>query len=123
MAEIKAPIQGVLDISNVQGNYIEIPMVFKTGSGAAIDLTTYEGIRMEIKEVYEVNAPAFRVLQVGSGLTISGTGNNILTFVLSEEFWNTPIQNWVYDITFEIDNKKFTYIKGQITNVKTASRL
>jgi len=123
MAEIKAPIQGELNVSNVQGNYVEVPMIFKTGSGVPIDLTTFSGIRMEIKEVYEVDAPAFRVLEVGTGLTISGEDFNFLTYVLSEEFWETPIQSWVYDITFEIDGKKFTYIKGQITNIKTASRL
>ena len=122
MANLDKPIQGVINVSNVQGNYIEVPMEF-TADSTPIDLTAFADIRMEIKKSYNVNETAFLAFTVGSGLTISGDDNNILTFVLDEYFWNTQRTNQVYDIVFETtDGKRFTYIKGTIHNVLTASK-
>lgn len=122
MAAIKGPVQGVINVSNVQGNYLEVPMEFNS-SGTPIDLTDFADIRMEIKRSYNVNEPAFLVFTVGNGLTISGNDNNVLTYILDESFWLSQNQKWTYDITFETsDGKRFTYIKGSITNVLTASK-
>lgn len=49
MANLNAPSQGVLNINNIQGNYLEVPLQFKL-NGTPINLTTYLGIRMEIKK-------------------------------------------------------------------------
>lgn len=123
MANLNAPKQGVLNISNVQGNYLEVPMTFSSG-GNPIDLTAFQEIRMEVKKTFNVNETPFLDFTVGSGLTISGTSNNILTFVLDDTFWNTQTTKWVYDITFKnAQGEKYTYIKGTISNVLTASAI
>ena len=122
MANLDAPIQGTINVSNVQGNYLEVPMEF-TADSTPIDLTEFADIRMEIKNSYNVNQTAFLVFTISNGLTISGTNNNILTFVLDEVFWNTQKQYMVYDIVFETpEGRRYTYIKGQISNVLTASK-
>lgn len=123
MANLNAFKQGVLNISSVQGNYLSVPMEFKS-LDTPIDLTDYVEIRMEIKKTFNVNEEAFLVFTVGDGLTISGDDNEILTFVLDEYFWNSQTTRWVYDITFEnADGEKYTFIKGTITNTLTASKI
>jgi hypothetical protein len=124
MAEITAPVQGILNINNVQGNYVLVPLVFKTKvDDLPIDLVaTYTTIRLEIKHSYNVNIEPFIVYDLENGLTISGADNNILSFELDETFWTSQIKNWVYDITFEdVAGKAFTLIKGKINNILTAS--
>jgi hypothetical protein len=124
MANLNAFKQGVLNISSVQGNYLEVPLVFKDGAGDPIDLTAYTEIKMEIKKTYNVNEDAFLVFTVGDGLTISGDDNEILTFVLDEYFWESQTTRWVYDIVFEnAQGEFFTFIKGTITNTLTASKI
>jgi hypothetical protein len=123
MAKLNGPIQGVLNISNVQGNYLEVPMQFKSGT-TPIDLTQFVEIRMEIKKTFNVNETAFLDYTVGNGLEISGDDNEVLTFILNEDFWNSQESKWVYDITFENEaGEKYTFIKGTITNVLTASKI
>jgi hypothetical protein len=123
MANLNAFKQGVLNIQGVQGNYLSVPMEFKS-LDTPIDLTDYVEIRMEIKKTFNVNEEAFLVFTVGDGLTISGDDNEILTFVLDEYFWNSQTTRWVYDITFEnADGEKYTFIKGTITNTLTASKI
>ena len=123
MASFTPPIQGVLDISNVQGNYFPVQLEFKDGNTDPIDLTQYTSIVMEIKSGYDVTYPAFITFTVGSGLTISGASNEFLSFVLDSTFWNKQFKNLVYDITFTASpTESYTYIKGTITNVLTASK-
>lgn len=123
MANLNAFKQGVLNINGVQGNYLSVPMEFKS-LDTPIDLTDYVEIRMEIKKTFNVNEEAFLVFTVGDGLTISGDDNEILTFVLDEYFWESQTTRWVYDITFEnADGEKYTFIKGTITNTLTASKI
>lgn len=124
MANLNAFKQGVLNISSIQGNYLEVPLVFKDGNGDPIDLTAFVEIRMEIKKTFNVNETPFLVFTVGDGLTISGTGNNTLTFVLDEYFWESQTTRWVYDIVFEnAQGEMYTYLKGTITNTLTASKI
>ena len=123
MANLLGPKQGVLNINSIQGNYLSVPLEFKNGT-TPIDLTQFVAIKMEIKRTYNVNETAFITFTVGNGLTISGADNNVLTFVLDEEFWNSQTTRWVYDITFENNLGEFyTYIKGTITNTLTASKI
>ena len=100
MANLNAFKQGVLNISSIQGNYLSVPLEFKSGT-TPIDLTDFLEIRMEIKQTFNVNEEAFLVFTVGDGLEISGDDNEILTFVLDEYFWESQTTRWVYDITFE----------------------
>lgn len=124
MANLNAFKQGVLNISSVQGNYLEVPMSFKDGNGDPIDLTQFVEIKMEIKKTYNVNETAFLTFTVGDGLTISGDDNEVLTFILDEYFWESQTTRWVYDIVFETAQGEFyTYIKGTITNTLTASKI
>lgn len=124
MANLNAFKQGVLNISNVQANYLSVPLAFKDGDGNPIDLTQFVEIKMEIKKTYNVNETAFLTFTVGDGLTISGDDDEILTFVLDEYFWESQTTRWVYDIVFENAQGEFyTYIKGTITNTLTASKI
>lgn len=122
MADLTPPKQGILNISNVQGNYLLVPLEFKQ-NGDPIDLSsTYKRIRLEIKESFNVNVKPFVVKEIGDGLTVTGSENNFLVFELDEVFWTSQIRNWVYDITFVDQNDKpLTLIKGNITNILTAS--
>ena len=124
MANLNAPKQGVLNITLVQGNYLEVPTTWKNGLGQPIDLTDFDAIRMEVKKTYNVNETPFLTFTVGNGLTISGVNSNILTFVCDDVFWDSQTTKWVYDITFETSlGEKYTYLKGTITVVLTASSL
>jgi|TARA_R110000822_G_scaffold114168_7_gene245625 hypothetical protein len=123
MAYFTPPIQGVLDISNVQGNYFPVLLEFKDGNTNAIDLTQFTEIVMQIKGKYDVNYPALITFTIGSGLVISGTSNEKLSFILDTYFWSSQTKNWVYDITFvKSATESYTFIKGSITNVLTASK-
>jgi len=123
MAEFTPPIQGELNISNVQGNYFPVTLEFKDGDTNPIDLTQYTDIIMEIKKVYSVNFPAFITFTVGAGLTILGVNNERLAFTLDAKFWENQNKHWVYDITFvKSPTESYTYLKGNITNVLTASK-
>jgi len=124
MANLNAPKQGVLNITLVQGNYLEVPTTWKNGLDQPIDLTDFDAIRMEVKKTYNVNETPFLTFTVGNGLTISGVNSNILTFVCDDVFWDSQTTKWVYDITFETaTGEKYTYLKGTITVVLTASSL
>lgn len=124
MANLLGPKQGVLNIQNVQANYLEVPLSFKDGNGDPIDLTQFVEIKMEIKKTYNVNETAFLTFTLGDGLVISGDDNEVLTFVLDEYFWESQTTRWVYDIVFENAQGEFyTYIKGTITNTLTASKI
>jgi hypothetical protein len=124
MANLNAPKQGVLNITLVQGNYLKVPTTWKNGLGQPIDLTTFDAIRMEVKKTYNVNETPFLTFTVGNGLTISGVNSNILKFVCDDVFWNSQTTKWVYDIVFETaTGEKYTYLKGTITVVLTASSL
>jgi hypothetical protein len=122
MAELTPPKQGVLNINNVQGNYVVVPMQFST-DGTPINLVaTYKQIRLEIKTSYNVNIKPFLVLELGDGLEVSGDNNNVLSFVLDDKFWESQTKHWVYDITFvDQTDRAFTLIKGNINNILTAS--
>jgi hypothetical protein len=124
MANLNAPKQGILNITLVQGNYLEVPTTWKNGLDQPIDLTDFDAIRMEVKKTYNVNETPFLTFTVGNGLTISGVNSNILTFVCDDVFWDSQTTKWVYDITFETAlGEKYTYLKGTITVVLTASSL
>jgi hypothetical protein len=124
MANLNSPKQGILNITIIQGNYLEVPTTWKNGQGQPIDLTSFDAIRMEVKKTYNVNETPFLVFTVGNGLTISGADDNILTFVLGDVFWNSQTTKWVYDMTFETaTGEKYTYLKGTITVNLTASSL
>jgi len=124
MANLNGPKQGVLNITLVQGNYLEVPTTWKNGLDQPIDLTDFDAIRMEVKKTYNVNETPFLTFTVGNGLEISGNDNNILTFVCDDVFWTSQTTKWVYDITFETaTGEKYTYLKGTITVVLTASSL
>lgn len=121
MTTLAKPIQGILDIGNIQGNYRKIDLQFDfTDWPDVSSLSDFDDIRMEVKELYSVRSKAFLVFDLTEGLTIVG---NTLTFILDEEFWNKQVKNWVYDITFLLDDKRYTLIKGDITNDLTASKL
>jgi hypothetical protein len=123
MATFTPPIQGILDISNVQGNYFPVLLEFKDGYTNPIDLTQFSEIVMEIKILYSVDQAPFLTFTLGSGLVISGSNNEKLSFTLDTVFWSSQNKRWVYDITFvKSATESYTFIKGSIINVLTASK-
>lgn len=121
MTTLAKPIQGILDIGNIQGNYRKIDLQFDfTDWPEVSSLADFDEIKMEVKEIYSVKYPAFLTLIIGDGLTVVG---NTLTFILDEDFWKKQVSNWIYDITFLLGEKRYTLIRGKITNDLTASKL
>lgn len=124
MGNLSASRQGVLNINCIQGNYLEVPLTFKNGSGDPIDLTEFVNIKMEVKKTFNVNETPFLTFTLGYGLTISGDNNNVLSFIIDEKFWDSQTTRWVYDIVFENAFVEFyTYITGTINVKLTASSL
>lgn len=128
MTTLSRPIQGVINIENIQGNYRRLALKFKTKGtelfpSVPIDLTEYQSITMEIKEVNNVNRKPFLKFTLDDGLTILGNDNNILVFELNQEFWQTQIGDFVFDIVFvNSQNEAFTFVKGTLNNLLTASK-
>lgn len=117
MASLKKDKQGVLSINLIQGDNKIIYLEFKEKVLEVlipIDLTQYSSIQLDIKKTIDVDEPAFISWSVGSGLNISGLLNEILSFEFKQEFYETGIANWYYDIKFVKDSKLSHMIKGTI---------
>ena len=121
MTTLAKPVQGILDIGNIQGNYRKIDLQFDFSDWPDVDsLSDFDEIRMEVKELYNSTVKPFIAFDLVDGLEVVG---NTLTFILDHEFWNKHVKNWVYDITFRLGDQRYTLIKGKITNDLTASKL
>jgi hypothetical protein len=118
MATLKKDEIGKLDINLVQGNNKTIALKFEEkgllDELIPIDLTIYSEIKMDVKRKVNVNELPFISWTVGDGLTISGTDNNFLTFEFAQEFFETQIIEWFYDIKFVKNDKVSHMIKGVI---------
>lgn len=118
MASILSDNLGTLNINLNQGDNKSVSLIFKDkdvlGVLTPIDLTDYSVIKMDIKETIDINAIAFINWSVGSGLTISGTGNEILSFEFKQEFNASQNSQWFYDLKFIKDSKVSHLIKGVI---------
>lgn len=118
MASILSDNLGTLNINLNQGDNKSVSLIFKDKDVfdvlTPIDLTTYSSIKMDIKETIDINAVAFITWAVGSGLTISGADNEILSFEFKQEFNATQKSQWFYDLKFIKDSKVSHLIKGVI---------
>jgi hypothetical protein len=133
MTTLSKSIQGIINIPNIQGNFRPIGMKFFTFEiqgteedpvkvKVPLDLTEWT-ITMDIKEINNVNRKAFKRLTVGQGLEIMGEDNNVLKFDLDVGFWNTQINDFVYDIVFvSSTGQAFTFLKGSISQLLTATK-
>ena len=110
---------GRLPITIIRGNNKTYKLSFfneeSDGTEVAIDLTTYDSIRLDVKKTSSVNELAFLSLSIGSGLTISGDDNNILEIEFDREFITVNEDNYRYDILFEKDAIFTTFIEGSLS--------
>lgn len=120
MAAISSDKQGVLNITLNQGDNRAVSLIFRNrdplGAYTPIDLMQYSEIKMDIKETIDINAIAFISWAVGSGLTISGDNNEILSFEFEQEFYESQNTQWFYDIKF-IKNSKISHLIKGVVNV------
>jgi hypothetical protein len=126
MATLKKDQIGVLDIQLIQGNNKPVSLIFKEkdilGELTPIDLTEYSSIKMDVKRKIDVNEAPFISWEVGDGLTISGTDDNVLNFEFAQEFFETQIIEWFYDLKFIKDTKVSHLIKGVIRVQKVTTK-
>lgn len=118
MAATQSTRQGRLDINLIQGDNKAITLVFKDRDPAGvltpIDLTDYSVIKMDVKTRVDVNETPFITFTVGSGLTISGVDNNILSFEFGQQFYASQNLEYFYDMRFTKDAKIIHLIEGVI---------
>jgi len=116
---------GVLNFKLIRGNNKIYNLAFfetlPDGTDVPIDLTTYDEIKMEVKTKKTIDSPIIITYTVGSGLTISGDDNNILSVDFDRNFINTNSIQYYYDILFEKDLIFQTLIGGviNITSIVT----
>jgi hypothetical protein len=113
---------GYVKLSLIQGNQktfsFNFANVLPDGTKEPLDLSEYEGVRMDVKSKVDIDIEPLFTFTLGSGLTISGDDNEILSFTLEDEFNDTKITKWFFDILFD---GKLTLLGGEIniTNVVT----
>ncbi len=125
MATIGNQSIGDLKILLKQGNTQTIRLKFSNllpdDSTEPIDLTQYEAIKMQVKSQINVNLTPLITWTVGSGLTIEGDDNEILSFTFNQELLQTDFNVLYYDILFTETNGKTTLIGGEISNRKVVT--
>lgn len=117
MASLKRDRQGVLNINLIQGDDKTIYLKFEEKVSnvlSPIDLTLYSEIKMDVKKRIDINETPFITWTVGTGLTISGIDNNILELEFTQEFYESQLSQWYYDIKFVKDLKLSHMINGVI---------
>lgn len=126
MASISSDKQGVLNITLNQGDNRAVSLIFRNrdplGAYTPIDLMQYSEIKMDIKETIDINAIAFISWAVGSGLTISGDNNEILSFEFEQEFYESQNTQWFYDMKFIKASKVMHLIKGVVNVNKVTTK-
>lgn len=126
MAAILNNKLGILHINLTQGDNRSVSLVFKNKDVLSvltpIDLNEYSIIKMDIKQTIDINEVAFISWAIGSGLTISGADNEILSFEFKQEFNATQNSQWFYDLKFIKDSTVMHLIKG-IININKVTTL
>jgi hypothetical protein len=103
---------GRLNIGLYRKNRWSVELVFTwKPSGDPIDFSTAT-LKLQIKRNIR-DTTYVKQLTVGSGLTVSGTGSNIVTILTQA---NIPAGSYVYDLTaFYAGSDPITYLKGSLT--------
>ena len=126
MASISSDKLGVLNITLNQGDNRAVSLIFRNrdplGAYTPIDLMQYSEIKMDVKETIDINAIAFISWSVGSGLTISGDNNEILSFEFEQEFYESQNTQWFYDMKFIKASKVMHLIKGVVNVNKVTTK-
>lgn len=87
----------------------------------AIDLTQFTAIKLQIK--HSKSAPAIIELAIGTGLTISGVDNNILSVAItSTQAKSLTCESYYYDILMSKPTSNVYYLEGKVTVKQTATR-
>lgn len=116
---ISRGIIGKYDFELVQNQDFGTVLTF-INNGNPLDLSLYNAIKMQVKS--SRSSTAVISLEIGSGLTISGPDNNILSISISAD--QTKLlceETYYYDILFASAIKTY-YVEGKITIKKTRTR-
>jgi hypothetical protein len=117
---------GVLNIELRQGDTRPIFLTFNqtppSGGSEPMDLTGFTAIRLDVKTRKDIAEAPFVSWQIGNGLTISGSDNNILSFQFNAEFTRTAAPGWFYDIKFTRPSGIMHLIEGTITVQPVATK-
>jgi len=116
---------GNLPIYLVRGNDEDYPLEFiildLDGNEVPLNLTTYESIKMDIKETKAISSPVVLSLTINSGLSINGVNSNILSISFNRNFITNDSIRYYYDILFKKNSKYKTLIGGVISIEKVVT--
>lgn len=111
---------GKVDFKVRQNQTFRFDLRFNTADGA-LNLTDYTSIKMQFK--VRKDAGEIVSLSIGSGLTITGEDNNVLSVELKASqtalFCN---DEYYHDIVMETPSAKVYYIEGKVFVEKTTTR-
>jgi hypothetical protein len=106
---------GNAKLSLIQGNAktfsFNFSNVLPDGTKEPFDLSQYEEMRMDVKSKVDIDIEPLFTFTLEDGLTISGDDNEILSFTLEDQFNDTKITKWFFDILFD---GKLTLLGGEI---------
>lgn len=104
----------------VQNTTHTTDLVFEN-NGAALDLSVFTAIKLQIK--HSKSAPAIVELSLGSGLEVSGVDSNILKVTMAAaQTKMLTCETYYYDVlTANATTNKY-FLEGKITTKTTATR-
>jgi hypothetical protein len=87
----------------------------------AINLAQFSSIKLQVK--HSKSAPALIELTVGSGLTISGVDNNILSIAITADQAKVlTCESYYYDILMSKPTSNVYYVEGKVNVKQTGTR-
>ena len=87
----------------------------------AINLTQFDAIKLQVK--HSKSAPAIIELAIGTGLTISGIDNNILSVAITADQARSLTNDiYYYDVLMSTPTSNAYYLEGKVTVKQTATR-
>lgn len=101
-----------------RGDSWNCQLVFTDSNSDPIDLSEAT-LRMQIKTAKGVSA-SVKQLTIGSGLTLSGAGSNVVTINTSVDM--EAKKSYVYDLEAAFSDNTITYLKGTITVQEDVTR-
>jgi len=106
---------GYAKLSLIQGNEktfsFNFSNVLPDGTKEPFDLSQYTEMKMDVKPKVDIDVLPLFTLTLLNGLSISGDNNEILSFTLEDQFNDTKITKWFFDILFD---GKLTLLGGEI---------
>lgn len=118
---ISAGAIGKMDFTLRQNQDFIVDLIFKDGAGAPIDLNDYSAIKLQFYN--NRSGGPIVSLAIGSGLTISGDDNNVLTIALTpDDTLLLTADRYKHDLLMEKGNNNSYMIEGIANIERTGTR-